>query len=756
MKKTFVSPLAGELSPRRAGKTVGAPLWTAMALLVTFFLAAYAPGVALAEGELEGEITLGAQMFDIDHVSAHFGKFNGVDDKGTFLVGELELEYSKDLFFFELEGKDLGLDSRMVKIELGQLGGYELKIKYNQSPWLISSDSKTIYDGAGSNTLTLPAGFKPGNQTKDMVDQLTAAAKDIKLRVNRNTASAEFDIPLGDFLVDVRYSSENRKGEVPLIGALGISGGNNRAVDLPGPVDYTTNDMTVALFWKSEMAFAKVDFSASTFDNANEFVLWDNPFPTTVSGVNYPKVGKTSLPPSNTYQRIGVAGGLKDLPGDSAISVHFDTATSKQDHNLLDYSYNSNSTVATAMPRGNSGAEIDVTDYAIKANTRPIDNLGIKLEYRNYTTKNKTPSDLWIYVPLDSGVAQDGLNGSHALYNLPVDHAKTDMKADLTYTIMNATTISLGYLNEVVDRTYREVAKTKEDKISAGLTHKFDIGKFKANYSSSSRKIDGHYDEAAVFDAYHTHEYVSSLAPNVAFDDHPLMRKFDIAARDRTQMGASLFLWPSENLDLSIIYSGSEDKYGDSEFGLVSSKGTSATVDVTFRPANNMSLFAYYTSDAVTSEQASRAYSGAAVKAAQSVDPTRNWWATHDDKTPTIGAGAVLTVMDDQLDIGAYYANSDATSSIKFRTGGGLGTILDMPDLKTKLTSIDVTAKYRFSEAITLGLGYAYETYENVNWSLDKVEPASAAILDVITMVPIEPDFKASKAMVFIVWSLGK
>ena len=88
MNSLYFSPGAGRKNPERAGMIVGAPLWLFAALLVTLTLAAW-PQAALAEGELEGEITLGAQNVDIDHVSAHYGKFNGIDDKGTFLVGEL-------------------------------------------------------------------------------------------------------------------------------------------------------------------------------------------------------------------------------------------------------------------------------------------------------------------------------------------------------------------------------------------------------------------------------------------------------------------------------------------------------------------------------------------------------------------------------------------------------------------------------------------------------------------------------------------
>ncbi|MDH5755152.1 MAG: MtrB/PioB family decaheme-associated outer membrane protein [Nitrospinota bacterium] len=755
MNSLYFSPGAGRKNPERAGMIVGAPLWLFAALLVTLTLAAW-PQAALAEGELEGEITLGAQNVDIDHVSAHYGKFNGIDDKGTFLVGELELEFDRDLFYLELEGKDLGLDSRSIKLEFGSLGGYEVTLKFDQSPWLISSDAKTIYEGDGTADLTLPAGFTPGNYTGDMVDQLSSAARDIKLRVDRKTTSAEFEIPLGMFMVEVRYSSDKRDGTRPVIGALGTSGGNNRAVDLPGPVDYTTNDMSIALFWRSENAFAKLDFEASTFDNANEYLIWDNPFPTTVSGVNYPTRGKTSLPPSNTYQRFGLAGGLNDLPLNTSLSLNVDSATSKQNNDLADYSYNANSTVATPLPRSGAEAQIDVMNYAIKANSKPVDKLNVALEFRSYTTDNKTPMDTFIYIPLDSGVAQDGIDGGHALNNLPVDHSKTDMKADLAYTLAPATILKVGYLNQTVERSYREVAKTIEDKVNAGITHNFGVGNLRVNYASSSRKIDGHYEEAAVYDAYHTPEYVHGQNPVTAFDDHPLMRKYDIAARDRITTGATVGVWPSATFCGTLSYTAIEDKYGESEMGLTSSKGSSVTADVTVRPDKHLALFAFYTLDSMTAEQASRYYRGGGSKITMFDDPNNDWWATHEDKTPTIGLGAMVVLMDDKLDIGAYYSVSDSSTAITLTGNSGVGDITAMPDLKTKLTSIDVTAKYRFSDALTFGLGYAMETYTADNWSLDDVEPASDAIREVITMVPQESDFTANKAMVFIVWSLGK
>ncbi|MDH5639182.1 MAG: MtrB/PioB family outer membrane beta-barrel protein, partial [Nitrospinota bacterium] len=132
MKSLYFSPFTRSKSLERAGMIVGAPLWPLLALLVSFTLAVGWPQAALAEGDLEGSITLGAQNFDIDHVAAHYGKYSGVDDKGTFLVGDLELEFDKDLFYLELEGKDLGLDNRMVSLEFGKLAGYELTLKFDQ------------------------------------------------------------------------------------------------------------------------------------------------------------------------------------------------------------------------------------------------------------------------------------------------------------------------------------------------------------------------------------------------------------------------------------------------------------------------------------------------------------------------------------------------------------------------------------------------------------------------------------------------
>ncbi|MDH5511534.1 MAG: MtrB/PioB family outer membrane beta-barrel protein, partial [Nitrospinota bacterium] len=437
-------------------------------------------------------------------------------------------------------------------------------------------------------------------------------------------------------------------------------------------------------------------------------------------------------------------------------SLQVDSASSKQDNDLFDYSINPNSTVSTPLPRNSAEAQIDIMNYAIKANSRPVDDLSVNLEFRTYATDNKTPRDMFIYIPLDSGLAQDGIDGGHALYNLPVDYTKTDMMVGLAYTLAPSTTLKVGYLNEAVERSYREVEKTIEDKVSAGVSHKFGIGKLKVNYSSSSRKIDGHYEEGAIYNTYHSAEYVAGQSPATAFDDHPLMRKYDIAARDRTQASATLAVWPSATFSGSLTYMATEDKYGESEMGLTNSKGSSITADVTARPVDHLALFAFYTADSMTAEQASRYYRGGGSKGPMSVDPQNDWTATHEDTTPTIGLGAMMTLMDDKLDIGAYYAVSDSSTAITFTTGGGINNVMEMPDLKTKLTSVDVTAKYRFTEALTFGLGFAMETYETVNWSLNDVDPASAAIREVITMVPIEPDFTAQKGMVFIVWALGK
>lgn len=726
--------------------------------LVIVLLLAISPGMAAAEeGEVEGHVLIGAQQINLDkHLASKYGQYTGEFEDSTKPLVDIELEYESPDLFLELKGEELALPDRSVEIEMGRYGGYEVELKYDEQPNVISTTAATVYEGVGSDNLTLPAGFHGGgNVSGDMEDSLHHYEREIEVRTDRKTAFAGFEVPAGPLMVEISYKNTRKTGELPYTAAFGVSGGNHRAVVLPAPVDYTTNDFSASLNFKGESSHARVEYFLSNFDNSNKSFTWESMWPSTVSGQNYASEGKASLAPNNSYQRIGLSGGLRDLPLKSAVNALIDFGTMKQDDTLLPYSNNPNSVINTPMPRESADVKIDVTHMKLDVTSKPIDNLNVKLGYNKHETKDKKPNDVFVYVTLDTGSQEEGLDGAHALYAAPYSVTRTDITLDASYMVMPGTSVSLGYANKTDERTNRETDKTTENVLSAGVNSMFSMGALGLKYSQGDRKASD-YSQDNMFRAYHSAEHVEEelhTAPEIMFDNHPDLRKFTLADRKRTKWGANVTLMPTETASVGLYFNSMKDDYNDTIMGLKSADNQNFTIDATVAPAEYVTLFVYYTTDTLKTEQSGRSYRGFA-KAVESADPKRDWAVNIEDKTPTFGFGVNVAAMDEKLDLSLHYAMSDATSSISFTPGESL-TAEPLPDIKSKLTQVDATAKYAFTEAFSGGLGYEYEQFSSDDWSYDDVPPSSAVIDHVVTLLGAYEDYTAHLFKVFVVYHFG-
>ena len=118
--------------------------------------------------------------------SLKFGEYNGLEDKGAHAIGNIDIRKHSVIgdginSYWELKGTNLGLDDRTISGKYshdgtyGQFGsdsGYSIFFKYDQIPHN-QFMGLTPFDGAGSNTQTLPANWVGGGSTADMVNLIT-------------------------------------------------------------------------------------------------------------------------------------------------------------------------------------------------------------------------------------------------------------------------------------------------------------------------------------------------------------------------------------------------------------------------------------------------------------------------------------------------------------------------------------------------------------------------------------------------------
>jgi len=701
--------------------------------------------------ELKGDVTGGVSVVNIDDESFKYGEYTGVKDNGMFLNGNAGLQYDRELYYLKFSAQDIGLDSRRLYLEKGRYGKFRVFLGYDELPRLISGNSRTPFEGAGGDTLTLPAGFVMGTTTTAMTN-LSSDLKDIDLELKRKTWTLGFSEYFNRNLnFSVSYDRGKKEGTKSIGGTVGTGGGNGSSVVLPEPVDYTTEELKTSIAYNNKVGQIQLDYFLSYFTNDVDSFTWENPYNT----ATFPTTARISLPPDNIHQRFSLSGGM-NLSSNTRINISAEYGKMEQDEALLPYSNNVLSTITTPLPRDSAKAEIDVKALTMNVSFAPVSRLGLNARYRYYSTENKTPRDLFQYVKNDTGAAQAAVTDSHALYNLPYDYIQNQLKMDASYYLFTGTSLKAGYDHEVVERDFREIAKTNENTYRAALQSRYipyaNIG---FNVSLAVRKAEDIYSESNLYDEYHTEDYINSLSAAVRFDNHPLLRKFDIANRNRTKFGANTSFFLADNATLGIYYNTLKDDYDISELGLQFRNNTNYTVDAAYSPSEPISLYAFYTREFIDSRQDSRSYSGGGNKVTQSSDPNRNWSAEHDDNVDTLGLGASFGFMDNRIVINTDYSFTVSDTSIRYTAGSALTAPTDMPKLKTNLQTLDITGKYRFKKSLTLGASYQYENYRSDNWQTDGVAAASAIIANVITLSDSTPDYEAHQGMLFLTYHFG-
>src|SRR5262249_8452837 len=137
------------LNGRFATRALAAAVQGALASL------AFLPAIAAADANEEvlaltrptSSVEVGGLYVNKD--SAKFGEFTGLDKKGGYAIGNLQLfggDADAGVFRWQLFGTNLGLDSRALNGEVSQQGKWRVSAGYNEIVRNAYDTYKTIWD----------------------------------------------------------------------------------------------------------------------------------------------------------------------------------------------------------------------------------------------------------------------------------------------------------------------------------------------------------------------------------------------------------------------------------------------------------------------------------------------------------------------------------------------------------------------------------------------------------------------------------
>jgi MtrB/PioB family decaheme-associated outer membrane protein len=671
--------------------------------------------IMVKEG-FSGDITLGAAGVATNRRSSKFGEYTGLDDDQGFVVGSTDLSYYRQGYFMNLQSEDLGLDNRSIFLESGKFNDYKLTVSFSQIPHLLWNESKTPFDGFGTNNLTLPSGFTRSTNASGIS---FSGVNDADLEVDsRDNLDVGYLKSFGNNQIRLGFTRVTKDGIRSLGGVIGTNAGGAKSITLPEAFDQKAEEGTITFSHNGEDGQIQLEYFVSLLDNKIGSVSFEDPFQGSLAfgAGTAPDQGVISRAPDNQYHRFSLTGGI-NLPKSTRISGIMEYGLSVQDEDLLSFS---SGTGLDLLPRRTADAKIQTLHFSLNATSNPLPKLTTTAKFRHYQTINDTPKTIFLAIVNDTGSQVDSSN-TRALFNLPYDYIQDKFNFDVAYRIFPSTNFKMGYDFNLLKRDFRAVESTVENTFKATLrSHYFSWANANANFSYGER--DGeNYDTSRVFESRHTPEFVTPGS----FDAVPDLRRYDIADRSRLKIGTNLHISASSKLDFGISYNFLEDDYDESVLGLRNNQNQTVAVDANYSLGENGTIFAYYTHEDGESQQIGRSYNPFIPNAAFSIN--RNWEVLNENIGNTVGIGVNRSYYEGQLTFSADYSFSQNISDFSFMTGSSLTASESLPDVRSTLHRFQLQGEYLVSKTVSVGLNYLYENLSYDDFALDGFDPSAGS-----------------------------
>lgn len=738
------------------------------------------PGWSFAQyeedGTVTGSVSVGAKAVSGDRESQKFQEYREIP-RGV--SGDVELQYkTNDKFFLELDAKNIAQDDQKLNVNAGRYGKYSLKFVYDQIPHRFALDAKTLFNGGGSgnlilsdlmqttlqNTSTDAVGDLDANGTADQTaDRNIAAANRIKdlmnaanvtdLQLFRKKTSLKLDVTsFRTVSWTLEWINEKRKGTRPIAGSFGF--GNT--IEIPEPIDYDTTQLKVGAEYAKSSLYLNVGAYVSVFKNNIDTVTWDNPFRITDStnasayAQSYaggPAKGLHDLYPDNKYSNLSLTGSLMNMPMNGRLSLSAAWGWMQQDDPFVAYTTNTaiktgavtggtagetvpfNAYDKATLPKSSADAKVGTSLLNLTYTAHPSENLHLKAKYRVYKYENKTAQ-----IKFPGYVRTEAVWEPVAVENLPSSYKKTTAGIDFDLAVSKATSLSLGYTLDAMQRTHREVSKSNEKIYNVSLlTKPADWLDIKTSYENSKRT--GDYDYTVPFEG------------EVVTEQLPFLRKYDEANRKRDRLQFMATLYPSESFTLTGMVVVGKDNFMDSPFGLLEDKHSIYSLDADLAVTEKVDFYAFYTRENYKSLQKSRQWNpcdpatdtvttvgctGANEGAdpyyvATGYDSPSNWTSENEDIVDTFGGGFKVAVKPEKVDFDLNYAYSKSDGQIKLESPLGASTNVDLnmvtpvnfndvDDITTQ--TLKAKINYRLKKNLSLVFGYMWENFDVRDYNL--------------------------------------
>ena len=609
-------------------------------------------------------LDLGAGAVSDD--SDKFGDYTGLQKKGGFAIAGGAARYRTEAAVFgSVTASDLGLDTRSLAAEVGQEGLYLLRLGYAEIPRHQSNGAMTPFLDSGSAVLSLPPG-----------DAVLRSAELATKRKRLDAGVSWTGMENWTHRVDARH--EVRDGNQRSAGAFAFT-----AAQFVAPVDQVTDQLEVSTSYAARSWQVTLAYQASVFRNGQEALTW--PF---VALTNNPAVpalrGQLALAPSNEFHQVMATAGYQISP---TVQVSAEVALGRMTQDAAYLEPTLTTSLAVTRPAPSLDGRVATRSASLRLSAAPIDRLRLQASVTRDERDNQTTSLDYVAVTTDLGVL--GPPRSNQPYSFTQDRFK--LSAD--YRDPGSLKTSVGAEHDRRERTLQEVLTTREatvwGRISAQPVDSLSLALKLAH---------------AKRDASDYRSVASIIAPQ-----NPLLRKFNMAKRDRNSGELRADITPAENVNLGVGIELASNDFTGSPIGLTDSRSRTLGADLSVAISDQTQVHAFAHTEQSRSNQA-----GSELFAAP------DWTGRSQDTSNVAGVGIKHSALGGKLEIRADLVASRSRSELRVDASVPSAPF---PNATTSLDSFKLGATYRLNDNLSLLADYEHERFETRDWRLDGVLP---------------------------------
>lgn len=751
--------------------------------------------------ETTGELRVEGRKADVNAESAKLNEYGDIRNGFPLYNLGIDVHSPRSGFFLNIDGKRLLRDDQSMRLGLGKLGLWSFVLDRNETPHNLSLKAQTpfldqgngIYSLAG--TAPIPNKHLAPTAAQLLANDAATAAwlpsqlHSTRLGTQRDRTGAIFSLtPTERLKIRLVASDERRDGTKVGAGPIGDRPPRTLNAQLALPVDFSTREVKLETEYNHPRFQAAFAYGISKFENGIDTFRWQNIYasgPGTFEQWTAHRVatfGQQPLAPDNQYRNATLSLGV-NLPWSSRLSLSAAIGKMEQDQQLLPYASSSFSGTTKdfsstgILPRASADAKIDTTRVNVEYSVNPISRLNLRAYLRYYDLDNRTPQDQWWYITSDtiggaSTTAVTDPTYKNQRLNTAYSFKQTTRGLEGQYSFRRAS-LGLAVEQEDMDRTSRE-ADTKETTFKGNFRIRpTDWLSLRGKYLHGDR--DGDYDHTVTRGTYWYDPAGRDLDnPVVTFSNHPDMRKFDVADRQRRQWDLSAILSLRESLDISFSYRDRKDDFDSSvqatqpllgntyaatdadrnawtpgtQLGLLRNDGQRYAVDISYSPTEHFVLNAFASRDTLDLTQRGLEFNEnnklnptVASLNTQELGPwTRaeaQWMAVSEDRTDTWGVGFSWNLVPDKVRLTGDFTDSNGTVDIAYSGFGAVSSLNPAnpladnyqfgfrtpPTVRNRMTALSVGLEYKATRNFGIGARYSFDRYQLSDWMQEENTP---------------------------------